>query len=444
MSRKWFQIAACALVALFAASAFAGCGGRRNSSSVGGGEGTSESTGGGSIDISDFPLYEEDYDSIMYTDEEYKEKMSRPYWYGNIMYNELTLPIQYENGEAYAKLEYTPLKVINVLDQKLKTTYAEGTDYVVDAENKRLVIPQGSSVPLISETADSGVNVPDGYELSDTPDNYTKYTIWDLGSGPFVYTESSLFYGKYLSVTYAYDLSELPAGVFNTYDPDMLTKVRQKLEAGEDISLAVIGDSITEGSSSTGDSLKVDPRTPGYTRQLKEEIERVYGVSVTYTNSAKGGTKSEWPLSAAGTMALQHAKDAKPDLCVIAYGMNDGTGGVLPFEYQMNIESIMAQIKVASPECEFILVNTFPCNPLYEREPGIFDEYLKKLEGIAEKYDDGSVKVIDMLKVGNYFLETKKYCEISSSNVNHPNDFMHRVYAMNVMTAICDYKNIGK
>ena len=49
-----------------------------------------------------------------------------------------------------------------------------------------------------------------------------------------------------------------------------------------------------------------------------------------------------------------------------------------------------------------------------------------------------------MLKVGNYFLETKKYCEISSSNVNHPNDFMHRVYAMNVMTAICDYKNIGK
>ena len=57
MSRKRFQIAACALVALFAASAFAGCGGSGNSSSVGGGEGTSESTGGGSIDISDFPLY---------------------------------------------------------------------------------------------------------------------------------------------------------------------------------------------------------------------------------------------------------------------------------------------------------------------------------------------------------------------------------------------------
>ncbi|MFQ7077549.1 MAG: hypothetical protein ACLRSW_06220 [Christensenellaceae bacterium] len=64
------------------------------------------------------------------------------------------------------------------------------------------------------------------------------------------------------------------------------------------------------------------------------------------------------------------------------------------------------------------------------------------MNAIAEKYDDGTVKVIDMQKAGKYFLETKRYCEISSSNVNHPNDFMHRVYAMNIMTAITDYKII--
>ena len=48
--------------------------------------------------------------------------------------------------------------------------------------------------------------------------------------------------------------------------------------------------------------------------------------------------------------------------------------------------------------------------------------------------------VVDMLKVGNYFLESKYYSEISSSNNNHPNDFMHRVYAMNIMSVIYDYK----
>jgi len=39
---------------------------------------------------------------------EYKKEMSRPYWLGNVIYNELTLPIAYENGEAYADLLYAP------------------------------------------------------------------------------------------------------------------------------------------------------------------------------------------------------------------------------------------------------------------------------------------------------------------------------------------------
>lgn len=438
MKGKRLRIAACAFVAVLAASAMAGCGG-------GGGSSGNSASGGGATppNPDDYPLYEEDYQSMTYTQDEYEEKMSQPYWYGNVIYNELMLPIAYENGEAYAKLLYTPLKVISVLDQTLKTTYTEGTDYIVDAENKRLVIPEGSSIELISELADTGVNVPDGYELSDTPDNYTKYTVWDLGSGPFVYTESSLFYGRYLSVTYAYDLAELPSDVFNTYDATMLMNVRRKLEAGEDITLAVIGDSITYGSSSTGDNLMVEPFTPCYANQLKAEIERKYGVTVTLVNSARGGTKSDWPLSGEGTVALQRAVSAQPDLCVIAYGMNDSTASpaTSPTAYQMNIEDIMLQIRAASADCDFVLVNSFPCNSLYERELGIFDRYLDKLEELSDKYNDGSVKVIDMQKVGKYFMGTKKYCEISSSNVNHPNDFMHRVYAMNIMTAISDYKD---
>lgn len=36
----------------------------------------------------------------MYDDAEYKKEMSRPYWLGNVIYNELTLPIAYENGEG--------------------------------------------------------------------------------------------------------------------------------------------------------------------------------------------------------------------------------------------------------------------------------------------------------------------------------------------------------
>lgn len=142
-----------------------------------------------------------------------------------------------------------------------------------------------------------------------------------------------------------------------------------------------------------------------------------------------------------GTAALNNAKAAVPDLCVIAYGMNDSTSDVSAVHYRDNIERLVMEIKTASPDCNFILVNSFPCNPGYEKDSGIFNEYLAQLQRIvSDNGNDGSMVVVDMQKVGKYFMEIKNYCEISSSNINHPNDFMHRVYAMNLMQVICDYK----
>ena len=39
-------------------------------------------------------------------------------------------------------------------------------------------------------------------------------------------------------------------------------------------------------------------------------------------------------------------------------------------------------------------------------------------------------------------LETKNYYEIAGNNVNHPNDFIHRVYAMNILSAMLDFENL--
>ena len=211
----------------------------------------------------------------------------------------------------------------------------------------------------------------------------------------------------------------------------------------------MLGDSISAGSSSTGDNLHVEPNTPCYANQLAAEIERVYGVNVTLTNSAQGGTKSEWPLTGEGMGAMNNAKAAVPDLCIIAYGMNDasGTGAdeVTPPAYRRNIENLIAEIKTVSPDCNFILVNSFPCNPRYERFPGRFDEYLNMLNQIVEDSgNNGTIITVDMQRVGKYFMERKQYCEISSSNINHPNDFMHRVYAMNLMNVISDYSGLAQ
>lgn len=423
--------------------AVAACsGGGSDSTSSGGGESASQSEKG-EIDMKKFPLYDKDYENLAYDEDDYKNAMSAPYWKGNVMYNELSLPILYENGEVYAKLYYTPTKVFAVKDQKLEKTYEEGKDYVVDKENKKLVIPKGSSIPALYEKADEGENPPEGFAYTTgMPNNIDLYTIWNLGTGNFVYTESAYFYGKYLSVSYAYDVEDLDTSVFAKYDATTLTAVRNKLKNGEEISLVTIGDSITEGCSSTGDNLHVAPNTSCYAKQIKTELERVYGAKVKLTNIGKGGSESKWPLSGEGSAALGKAKEAAPDLCIIAYGMNDSSSQVSPVAYDDNIRSIIREIKNVSENCEFILVNSFPCNPLYERDATLFDGYLKKLNKIAAEDEGGHIVVADMQKVGKYYMQTKKYCEISSSNVNHPNDFLHRVYAMNIVSTICDYKNI--
>lgn len=423
--------------------AVAACsGGGSDSTPSGGGESASQSEKG-EIDMKKFPLYDKDYENLAYDEDDYKNAMSAPYWKGNVMYNELSLPILYENGEVYAKLYYTPTKVFAVKDQKLEKTYEEGKDYVVDKENKKLVIPKGSSIPALYEKADEGENPPEDFAYTTgMPNNIDLYTIWNLGTGNFVYTESAYFYGKYLSVSYAYDVEDLDTSVFAKYDATTLTAVRNKLKNGEEISLVTIGDSITEGCSSTGDNLHVAPNTPCYAKQIKTELERVYGAKVKLTNIGKGGSESKWPLSGEGSAALGKAKEAAPDLCIIAYGMNDSSSQVSPVAYDDNIRSIIREIKNVSENCEFILVNSFPCNPLYERDATLFDGYLKKLNKIAAEDEGGHIVVADMQKVGKYYMQTKKYCEISSSNVNHPNDFLHRVYAMNIVSTICDYKNI--
>ena len=431
-----------AMAGTMLAAAACTSGGGSDSTPAGGSETASQSEKG-EIDMKKFPLYNKDYESLAYGEDDYKNAMSVPYWKGNVIYNELSLPILYENGEMYAKLYYTPTKVFSVKDQKLEKTYEEGKDYVVDKENKKLVIPEGSSIPTLFEKADEGVNPPDGFTYTEgMPNNIDLYTIWNLGPGAFVYTESSYFYGKYLSVSYAYDVEDLDTSVFAQYDATTLTTVRNKLKKGEEISLVTIGDSITEGCSSTGDNLHVAPNTPCYANQIKSELERVYGATVKLTNVGKGGTESKWPLSGEGLAALGRAKEAVPDICIIAYGMNDSSSQVSPAAYDDNIRSIIREIKNVSENCEFILVNSFPCNPLYERDATLFDGYLKKLNKIAEEDEGGHTVVVDMQKVGKYYMQTKKYCEISSSNVNHPNDFFHRVYAMNIVSTICDYKNI--
>jgi hypothetical protein len=44
-------------------------------------------------------------------------------------------------------------------------------------------------------------------------------------------------------------------------------------------------------------------------------------------------------------------------------------------------------------------------------------------------FESEHVAVADVWSVSEHILKTKRYCDISGNHINHPNDFMVRVYA---------------
>lgn len=475
-----------------------------------------------------------------YWEEEYEEEMTTPYWNRDIIYNEIALPFIDSSGFVVANLMYTPLDVVAVKDQTLGITYVEGKDYTVDEHNKRLIIPMRTSdIPVIATDADTNPDtVPAGYhEVNNFNGVFVGYYVFDSdGDGNYgtgnqvVYTESSLFYSKYLSITYTYNRTEVDRAAMTRYDVTKLTNVRAKLEAGKDINMLVLGDSITTGCSTTGSYLsdgaasayfKEDmlPGTPGYADQVANELEKIYGVNVNLTNLAVGGALSDFSLVQwdkyngrnGGYNDFLNALNARTyDLCIIAFGMNDAGSSAMhdvckdsanptnditwPVEafYSRNIRALIQTIKGEmdisatgdkvdgkwqyyngslrkenigvgrSPNCDFILINSYPRNTEYDSWGGAsganspanasnnFKKFKVELQNNIDLYAKGSI-VVDMYKVADSLLKTnlgvsntngnKRYCELSSTNFNHPNDWMHRIYAMNVVSALYDYSD---
>lgn len=432
-------------------------------------------------------------DMAVYNDAVYDIEKVRPYWYSTVMYNETCLPFT-DGTNNWAYLRYNPAAVMRVTNYDGTVVYKEGTDYIVNG--KQFDIPSGSSIVTIPhEVAGSGdaasfqkaLDSKFGarvYQISNAFDVDMETTGGVAFCGA-LYTEGSLFNDHYLCVSYVMqrdgatgELLEVSDAVTNgdltCFDDAYYAKLRAKLVPGNTINMLVIGDSITQGSSSSK-RLGISPYQKGYTALVAEELERVYGVKVNHHTIAVGGTNSTYLHSGeqdayggSGTQKFAKALGLYDfDYCILAYGMNDlGAlyGGVNAAEgqenYKSNIDKIISDVIADSPDCSFTLVNTFHRHDAIDYTVGTrswYSVFYTKLNELASKYNkqrgDAEIRVVDMFKVSQHLapygtditmMGYKRFAEIAASNNNHPNDWMHRIYAMNVCASLINYSKITK
>ena len=363
-----------------------------------------------------------------------------PFWKTDKIVDESVLLISKGDEAAEGELLFAPDKIESVVSYNpyaAKTiVYAEGEDYVVEGKKIKAV---SKKMPFMTEEQLSGQDKMSGFDYSQIPSTDKGLYL------PF--TESTGFIEKQIFVTYTHAEKwnkETPA-----YIGDRFSNLAKRIANKEKINLFVYGDSISTGANSSG-YLNVYPNKPSWPQAVRKGLSDQYGTEVELVNKAVGGWTSEnavksqesigWvngkQISQAGIkVTLEEMPDYKPDLAVIGFGMNDATMGISKTAYRAYMQKIIKTIKDRNSDCEFILLGTMLANPKAynqsKNQISYYDELLKIAEG-----DDKVVSVNIGKMHDDLLVSGKKYADMTSNNVNHPNDFMASVYAMNILSLL--------
>lgn len=339
------------------------------------------------------------------------DQLIKPFWSSNIMYDESVLMVS-KNGEPpSSKLLFYPNKINNVRMADYSREFFEGADWFVD--NGRLKLTTNSKIPVMLEE-----------EL------YPKEAIegWSqlkVGGGNVLFHEEHFFHDQQLVVTYTHDADTWCGPIPKYAGQDMPVTINKLLEK-EALKVVLFGDSISVGANASGVK-GAPPYLPSWGKLFVMNLENTYGADITFKNPSVGGMTSEW--------GVEHVRpfvaDEKPDLAIIAFGMNDGSANTDKYIFKSNIEKIINSIREHKPDSEVILVAPTVANP-ETFFAGCQQEYKEVLEELTET----GIILADMTSMHMELLKHKKFRDMTGNNVNHPNDFLVRCHAQVLSTLL--------
>ena len=337
----------------------------------------------------------------------------KPFDEGKIMYFETILPIK---GEEI-KLLFPVEEVFFVTNYGLDVIYEEGKDYIV--KNGKIVITKNSKIEQLEideyypkEKTSLGLKVAKAhcpYKFNE--DRYV------------MYGEVDYITKHQIAITYRHKQEKV---LFeHKCQKEKLKNFYSKLEKNKEATIVFFGDSITVGCNSSGTEYggNVPPYAESWPVMVTKAIEKDTESKINYVNTAVGGTLTEWAVENYDERVNKY----HPDLVVLAFGMNDAC---LPIEEHIKqIKTIINGIKEKNPMCEFVLISTTVPNI----ESDAIDQNQKSQYLEYEKLDLDYAAYLNMTLSHLKLLERKKFKDMSANNVNHPNDFLARLYAQSVL-----------
>jgi lysophospholipase L1-like esterase len=336
---------------------------------------------------------------------------------GEIVYRESCLPLTATpNAEVPLKLLYPAGHIVGIIDNSTGKRLMEGRDWIL--RDGTLVLPVGSHAPIQIEKDFFTVTKPgsDG-KVTATP-------------SAIRLVEGTWYHERQIEVSYEPAKRDLAfAPPIDTIDA--LPRLKKRLAAKQPVRLVLFGDSISIG----GNASKFQSAwsyQPCFGELVARQLHKHYRAPIEFMNHSRGGATSGYGVEQADSQVAWF----KPDLVIVAYGMNDRTDDRRS-KYRENLEQIIDIIRKRSPETEFLLVTSMLNNPV--QPPGL--EPILFLRGEALSISRPGLAHADVAIAHQAMLERKNYLDLSGNGINHPNDFLHRVYAQRILEVLTPAKN---
>lgn len=341
-----------------------------------------------------------------------------PIWSSPTTRRESVMFVADEAGRpATGKLLFPATKILSIHSADGRTQFEMGKDCELSADGRGLVLLAGSRIPhLQAEELFPPAGAP--RTIPQKADDETRHVLFENGHW---------FHDQQAEVTYEHDAPKWDAPI-PTVAREQLPHVMAKLQAGQPVTIGVSGDSISAGGNASGMTHAL-PGMPAFPELVAAQLEKSYGSKVTLHNRAVGGWTSQQ-----GTGDLDALLETKPDLVIIAYGMND-VGYRNAEAFQKTIAGMLEKIRQANAETDVILVAPMTGNPQWIHTPTeMFPLYRDALAALTGP----GVALADLTSTWQRVLQAKRDVDLTGNGVNHPNDFGHRLYAQTILALLVD------
>lgn len=366
-----------------------------------------------------------------------------PFWEGDTVYDETVFFLGKDEKKT---LLFDADEIISVKSFDLTREFVQGKDYAL--EDGKLVLLEGTEIPFTTEEEYYPEDATDF--LVTNVNGVWKNTVWG---------EVSKIKAKQVAVTYRH------SGKWNRFiAPDESKKFERfisKLERGENVTVFYYGDSITAGANASGRD-RHEPFLPTWSELVTMGIAKKYGYTVhflvtdfgngsrlskedvsfgdrgviTMINTAVGGWRVTDGIEKFEVHCELFLRKYGCDLLVLAYGMNDKKNAP---EEEHALVSKLAHMFLEYSDPDIMLVATMLPNPDANERWNLNQKYFEaEFYALAEELraEGHRAAVAPMTSTSAGVLERKLFRDWTGNNVNHPNDFMIRIYAATLLRTL--------